>query len=158
VRGHCRKFFININLTFGTMKTSFIKFGLLLILFIAISSLGTEAQTTIYANGSYTISDPEHPTATFNVYAFIETSEAQYPCNSNPIATGVTQNTYGPVYLTFPSCYPPDPPPANPYKVVLYVQRVNISPYIWRTGESDWDDEYGFSPWNPDPIKVEEFN
>jgi hypothetical protein len=143
------------------MKTTLIKLGLILILSTTIGlQKGFVQPITIYGYGNYMIYDPTHLTATFDVYAAIESTDLSiYPNTTypTPIASGIYQGTYPSGGLQFNNVYFPYPLTPTPFRVVIYVRRTYPSAQN-RIGISGWADQYGFSPWSPNPIRVQEFN
>jgi hypothetical protein len=142
------------------MRTNILKIGLLAILVTIFCIQRSYAQITIYASGSIEIYDPDHPTATFDVSAAIETSDINYyPCTNpgNPIASGISQGSHSFTSLAFANVYPPYPQPQYPYRVIFYVRRTSPSVQN-RTGVSDWAGQYGLNPWSPSPVKIQEFD
>jgi hypothetical protein len=135
------------------MKTLLLKITILSFCLVGFISLNVTA-ITVTANGNYYIYDPYNLGATYNVYAYIEVNGNPYPCNTNPFATGVVngQIIQSPNPLYFYNVYAPTPPNTMPYRVVLRVVRIFDGAVMY--GYSDWSDPTGFSPWSPDPIRI----
>jgi hypothetical protein len=141
------------------MKTILLKTTTIIFCLLGLISPKLTAQITAY--GSYVITDNNHPTATFTVYAVIEYDGTPYPCTNpgNPFTTTAPVGTNNPT-LIFGTVPVPNPPPDRPYRLVLRADR-NANPPFWgaqtQYGYSDWLNATDFQPWSPNPIRIAQF-
>lgn len=142
------------------MKTYLLKITILIVCLAGLISPNVKA-ITITAYGFFNISDINHPSATYTVYAYVEFNGNYYPCSSNPFTTSATVGTNYVSSLTFYNVPVPNPPFDVPYRILLVADR-NPNPPFWsgqtQVGYSDWGESYSFNPWSPSSIRIYPFS
>ena len=130
-----------------------------IIIFLLFICHISQAQTVdITAQGYIEIYDPEHPSATFDVYVCLETVDNQYfqsQYGANPVLSNANTGSHFINYLFFDDV--DEQEVYNGYRIVLCAVRISPSSQT-RYGFSNWSAYNGLYPWSPSPIKITAFD